>query len=171
MIQILNGTALKIRLDKPADFSWTYDRWLIDGKEIDVKKAGTSSEAVKEIVHLHEGVIHHEWYNWGQITKRYDLSHDGKPIRRLFYLNGELARREFHNQDGIHTSTEIFDTDGYITESILYRTVDEKRSEYDHWWYERGMPMKYIGKRRHHTASPKGAGTYVREGEQWVKKN
>lgn len=170
-IQILNSTILKIRLDKPADFSWTYERWLVDGKEVDVKKAGTSSEAVKEIVHPDEGVIHSEWYNWGQITKRHDLNHEGKSIRRLFYLNGRLARREFHNRDGIHTSTEIFDPKGYITESILYRTVDGKRSEYDHWWYERGMPMKYIGKRRHHTGSPKGAGTYVKEGEQWVKKD
>jgi len=170
-LQIQNKATLRIRYDKPADFSWTYDRWLIDGREADIEKAEKSAEAIKEIVHLYDGVIHREWYNWGQITKRYDLNHEGKAIRRLFYLDSKLARREFHNRDGVHTSTEIFDPEGYITESILYRIDDGKRSEYSHWWYEQGMPMKYIGKRRHHTGSPKGAGTYIKEGNNWVKKD
>jgi len=168
-LQTQNKAILRVRYDKPADFSWTYDKWLVDGKKVDKEKAEKYAEAVKEIVHLYDGVIHREWYNWGQITKRYDLNHEGKSIRRLFYHNGKLVRREYHNRDGVHVSTEHFDADGYITESILYRTVDGKSREFRHWWYEHGIPIKLIGSAPN--ASPKGPGIYVKEGENWVKKD
>jgi len=72
-IQIKSPIKLRIRYDKPADFSWTSDRWLVNDKEVSKEEAARSEEAVREIVHLIEGVMHREWYNWGQITKRYDL--------------------------------------------------------------------------------------------------
>ncbi len=162
---------LRIRFDKPADFSWTSERWLVNDKEVSEEDAVRSEEAVKEIVHLVEGVIHREWYNWGQIIKRYDLNYEGKPIRRLFYKNGKLARREYHNSDGIHVSTEFFDPDGYyITESIQYRIVDGKSQENGHFRYENGMPVKFIGRGGRH-AAPQGYGIYVKEGDPWVKKD
>ena len=68
-----------------------------------------SENAVKETVHLVDGVIHREWYTWGQIVRRHDLNEDGQAIRRLFYHNGVLLRREFHNREGEHVSTELFD--------------------------------------------------------------
>ncbi len=168
-LQVNSTAALKVRWDKPADFSWTYDRWLVDGKEVDIKKAEKSVEAVKEIIHLLDGVIHREWYNWGQIKKRYDLNDEGKPIRRLFYKGVKLSRREFYNRDGVHISTEIFDSYGYITESIQYQIRNGKSVEVTHWWYEKAMPVKLIGNAG--KASPEGAGVYMKEGEKWVKQN
>ncbi len=113
-------------------------------------------------------MIHREWYNWGQITKRYDLNYEGKPIRRLFYQNGKLSRREYHNSDGIHLSTEFFNKDGYITESILYRNTDGKSEERSHFWFERGMPLRFTGIGVRGSAR-KGPGTYIKEGNKWVK--
>jgi len=169
-IQIEKPEKLRIRYDKPADFFWIAERYLVDEKEVSEEEAKRSVKAVKEIVHLIEGVIHHEWYNWGQITKRFDLNSEKKPIRRLFYQNSKLVRREYHNRDGFHVSTEFFDTDGYITETIQYRMVDGKSQEHSHYWYERGMPVKHIGNSVRHSA-PLGSGTYVKEGDRWVKKD
>jgi len=166
-LEIRTGAKLYIRSDKPADFSWIHDRWLVDGKEVSPKDAQQSPEAVKEIVHLVDGVIHRQWYSNGQISKRYDLNLEGKPIRRLFYQNGKLARREYHNRDGHHLSTEFFGPDGYITESVQYRDSEQ----FSHWWYERGMPVRYVGRGdRGATSVPKGPGTYLKEGNNWVKK-
>lgn len=164
-LKIQNTAALKILLHKPADFSWTSDRWLVEGKVVSKEEAKRSAEAVKEIVHLHDGVIHREWYNWGKIIKRYDLNLEGKPIRHLFYQNGKLARREYHNSNGIHVSTEFFSPDGYITESIRYYLLEGKSYESSHWWYERGMPVKNI------RGSLTGYEVYLKDGkDRWVKK-
>ncbi len=163
-VKIQNNITLKILHDKPADFSWTYDRWLVDRKEVSEEEAKNSIEAVREIVHLHDGVIHREWYNWGQIIKRYDLNLEWKPIRRLFYQNSKLTRRELHNRDGIHFSTEFFDPDGYITESIQYRMVSGELNEYRHWWYEKGVSVKSVRN------SSGGAEIYTKDGNRWLKK-
>ena len=77
-----------------------------------------AEDALREIVHKYDGVIHRELYNRGEIVRRYDLNADGRAIRRLFYREGRLARREFHNRDGIHTSTEHFNAGGWIAESL-----------------------------------------------------
>ena len=157
---------LRVCSDAPDDFSWTADRWLVDGQQVSVEAAKRSAEAVREIVHRHDGVIHREWHDHGQIRRRHDLSSEGKVIRRLFYQDGVLARREYHNREGNHVSTELFDPDGYITESIQYR--DSEPAE--HFWFERGMPVKFTGSRSHH-AAPHGRGTYVKKGDNWVKQN
>ena len=65
---------LKVLEYKPSDFSWAYDRWRVGGKEVSEEDAERAAESVKEIVHLYDGVIHWEWYNWGQIVRRYDLN-------------------------------------------------------------------------------------------------
>ncbi|MFC2076479.1 hypothetical protein ACFLT7_05300 [candidate division KSB1 bacterium] len=170
-LEIERAGALRIRTDKPADFHWTSDRWSVGGEQVDKAAADKSPGAIKEIVHRYDGVIHREWYIWGVLTQRHDLNKDGKAIRRLFYRDGRLARREYHKKDGFHSSTELFDAEGWITESILYRRIDGKQTEYSHWWYDKGMPEKYIGRRRHHTASPDGPGVYAREGNNWVRKS
>ncbi len=167
-IVIKNPIKLRIIQDKPADFSWTYDRWLVEGKEVSPAKAKISQKSVREVVHRIEGTIHREWYNWGQIVQRNDLNADGKPIRCLFYTNGKLARREYHNRDGFHVSTEFFDADGYITEAIQYQVRNGVSDERSHFWFEKGMPVKHIGVGGRH-ASPMGKGIYIKEGEKWVK--
>ena len=103
-----------------------------------------------------------------KIVKRHDLNADGRPIRRLFYRNSLLARREYHDREGIHQSTEYFDTDGYITESVRYEMRGESQTERTHWWYENGMPEKLIGSEGHNEFT-KTKDLYVRDGENWVK--
>ena len=160
-LQLTGGTTLRVRQDKPSDFSWTVDRWLMAGKEVSAKNAKRASEAVKEIVHRYDGVIQREWYNWGQILKRHDLDLEGKPTRHLYYQNSVLARREYHKRDGSHVSTEHFAPDGYITESVRYRTVDGKSLEISHWWYEKAVPVRNISR---------GA-VFERDGSRWVRKS
>ncbi len=163
-LKVREGINLKTLLDKPADFSWTYDRWLKSGKEVSEEDAEQSEEAVREIVHLLDGVIHREWYNWGQISRRYDINLEGKPIRRLFYQNGRLARRELHHRSGMHVSTEFFAPDGYITESIQYRSVNGNSYGFNHWWYEKGAPVKNVRK------SGERTDIYIKDGNRWLKK-
>lgn len=159
-LKIENSKTLKVLIDKPVDFSWTYDRWLVNGKEVSEEEANQSEEAFKEIVHLYDGIIHRELHNRGQITKRYDLNLEGKPTRRLFYQNGKLVRRELHHRDSRHVSTEFFDPDGYITESIQYSTGSGRTYEYAHWWYEKAVPVRAV----------KGGVIYEKDGSRWVKK-
>ncbi|UCE07366.1 MAG: hypothetical protein JSW07_04870 [bacterium] len=94
-LKIDNNKTLKVLPDKSTDFSWTYDRWLVNEKEVSEEEANRTEEAVKEIVHLYDWIFHREWYKCGQITRRYDLNIEGKPTRRLFYQNGKLARWEW----------------------------------------------------------------------------
>jgi hypothetical protein len=97
------------------------------------------------------------------------LNTDGKPIRRLFYTDGRLARREDHTREDRHRSTELFGDGDYITEQIIY---DSDGGEDAHFWYERGVPMKYSGSGRGNTAiqaAPEGPGTYVNQDGVWTK--
>ena len=157
---IEQSATLKILENKPADFSWTGDRWSVNGEKVSRKAAMHSEKARRKIVHLHDGVIHKEWYNWGKITKRYDLNLEGKPIRHLYYQSGKLARRELHKRNGDIVSAEYFDNDGYITESIQYRTDDGKTMETNHRWYKNAVPVK---------VAVRGS-IYKKDGSKWVKK-
>ncbi len=159
-LQITGGTTLRVRQDKPSDFSWTVDRWLVAGKEVSAKDATRAIEAVKEIVHRYDGVIQREWSKRGKIVKRHDLNLAGKPTRHLYYQNGRLARREYHKPDGRHVSTEYFAPDGYITESAQYKTVDGKSRESSHWWYVKAVPVKNIS----------GGAVFEKDGGRWVRK-
>jgi hypothetical protein len=159
-LQVGGNKNLIILQDKPLDFNWTYDKWFVDEKEVSAAKSKLAAESVKEIIHLYDGVIHREWYSMGQINKRVDLNVEGKPTRQLFYENGKLARRELHHRDGRHVSTEYFDPQGYITESIHKRLGSGRSYGYTRWWYEKGVPVK----------AEKGGELYNKEGSKWVKK-
>ena len=76
----------------------------------------------------------------------------GQSIRRLFYEQGRLARREYHDRDGNLVSTEHFSPDGYVTESIQHGSTPRQ------WRYERGVPLKYS----------RGSQIYVKDGTRWV---
>jgi len=159
-LQVENSRILKVLLDRPADFTWNRDRWMVNGKEVSAEQAKKSGEALKEIVHVYDGVIHREWYEWGQIVKRHDLNVEGKATRRLFYQNGKLAKRELHNRDERHVSTEFFDPEGYITETIENSLVNGKWKEYSHWWYEKAVAVRAV----------KNGVEYQKDGNRWVMK-
>jgi len=164
-IRLAEAATLKVRADRPDDFSWTHDRWLIGSERVEKAQALEASGAVREVVHRHDGVIHREWYERGSLVRRHDLDLDGEPIRRRFYEDGHLVRREYHSAEGEHITTEHFDADGFITESIHRR----RGQEYAHWWYIKGTPVQIVTQRGHHTAAADGKGTYVKQGIQWVK--
>jgi hypothetical protein len=150
-LTIAGPSKLRVRTDAPADFTWTKQRYLSRrGEEISREDALRAAEAIREIVHLNDGVIHRERLHDGQRTEREDLNLEGKPIRRLFYDGGKLARREYHDRDGNHISTEYFDTDGFIVQSIGHGSWK--------WTYKRGEPTSY--ERR--------SVRYVRNGDRWV---
>jgi hypothetical protein len=149
-VRLNAASDLHVLADRPGDFSWTRDRYLADGREVSSEEATRTANVVREIIHLHDGVIHQEWYRNGKLSQRHDLNSDGKAIRRLFYEDGTLTRREYHDRDGGPISTERFDKDGYITESIHGR---------NHWWYERGAPVRFTN----------GKETYFAAGDSWQR--
>jgi hypothetical protein len=151
-LRIQAAATLKVLDEIPANFSWTRERHMIRGGEVSEDEAMRSPEAVREIVHMHDGVIHREWLWHGQLMRRHDLNLDGKPIRRLHYRDGKLAERQYYDRDGGHVSTERFDADGFITESI--------RGRY-HWWYQRGVPQRFEN----------GAALFVNDGDRWIRKH
>lgn len=144
-LRVATPEKLQLLADPPKDFSWTSERWLENG-------------SVREIVHLHDGVIQHEWYRDGQLACCHDLNTEGKAIRRLTFENGKLAQREYHDREGKLVSREMFDTAGFITESIRFVQPGESPAEHDHWWYDRGMPVRQTTKN----------GEFVKQGDQWV---
>jgi hypothetical protein len=123
----------------------------VDGREVSAEEAMRRSKAVREIVHLRDGVIHREWLQQGQVTKRHDLNFDGTPIRHLYYQNERLFKREYYSRDRDHVSTELFDSEGFIAESIHGR---------NHWWYEQGVPKRFES----------GSSLFVKEGDHWIRK-
>jgi len=152
-LAVRRAAPVRVLSDSPADFAWTHDRYLVEGKEVTKEEAERAEESVRETVHLHDGVIGRAWYRRGQIVERHDLNLEGKPTRRLFYRDGKLARREYHDRHGNHVSTELFAPDGSITESIQHGSRPR------HWWYDRGVPLKYA----------RGSETYPKDGAPWVK--
>jgi len=165
-VRLQDAAVLTALAEAPQDFSWTRDRWLVDGQETDEQAAKAAPKATREILHRYDGVIHREWWVKGALVRRHDLDLDGKPIRRLFYEAGRLTRREYHSAAGEHVTTELFDADGYITESVHNRNG----REWNHWWYVKGTPVKLKTERGgHHTASPARGGVYIKQGIEWVK--
>jgi hypothetical protein len=158
-LKIEKSSNLIIRKDTPEDFSWTHDVWTVGGKRVSKDEAMREREALKEIVHLYDGIIHREWYGWGQIAKRFDLNKDGKPIRQQYYQTGQLARRELHNREGVHISTEYFDRDGNITEAFYNPIGTGFAYGYVHFWYENHEPIRAV----------RGNEMFVKVGERWVK--
>ena len=149
---VRDAGTLKVLSDAPADFSRTRNRYLVDGKEATEAAAHRAEKSVRETVHLDDGVIHREFFRDGEIVERHDLNLDGQPTRKLFYQNGKLAKREYHDRHARHVSTETFAPDGTITESIQHASSPR------HWRYASAMPTKYS----------RGSKTYVKKGTRWV---
>jgi hypothetical protein len=140
---------------------------MVNGQQATEAQANQAEEAIKETVHLHDGVIHRQIWHKGQLARQDDLNADGKPIRRLTYEAGKLAKREYLDRDGNLVSTERFDGDGYMTYSAGQRSYSRNQpawkrdsTGFSEWWYERGVPVKYR----------RGATSLAKEGDRWVVK-
>jgi hypothetical protein len=147
---------LQVLRDPPPDVSWTADRWLAGRQVVPEADARRAAEAVREIHHRHDGVIHRENYRNGVLTSRHDLNAKGEAVRRLTFEQGRLSQREYFQSGGERVSLELLDAEGFVTESVRYRGADE----IDHWWFERGMPVRQM----------RGREESVKQGEQWIIK-
>jgi hypothetical protein len=142
-IRVERSSSLAVLSAKPEDFSWTADRWT------------DTAATVKEVVHRYDGVIRREWYSNGAMVKSHDLNHEGKPIRRVEYRDSRIAVREYYTAEGLRTSRELFDASGFITETVHY--AKDGTNETDHWWFDRGMPVRQLRK----------GTTYVKQGDRF----
>ena len=136
-----SGATLHVLAEPPEGFFWTGDRWLVDSREAPAETAKRAPQAIREIVHVYDGVIHREWYESGVLTRRHDLGLEGDAIRRTGYTDGKLAVREYYDRDDVLLSREQFDAGGYITEWIRYASDGSERSR---WYYERGTPVRQV---------------------------
>jgi hypothetical protein len=168
-LETRSRSTLAVLREAPADFGWTDVRWVSDdGRSLNEAAAKTAAEAVRESVHLHDGVIQRQLWRGGLLLRQEDLNREGKPIRRLNYENGRLATREFLDRDGNLVSTERFDAEGFITRSAGQRAYSKgqpawKRdgaTTFAEWFYERGVPVRHV----------RGTTEIVREGSRYVIK-
>lgn len=159
-LQVAKASHVTVLADAPKDFSWTGERWLVGGREAPAPAAKAAPDAIRETVHLLDGVIQREWYQKGSLALRHDLNAAGKAIRRQTFRDGKLALREFFGPDGRQVSKEIFDAGGFVAESIRYAPKGDPPAEDDHWWYERGTPVRRVS----------GRDEFVKRGEDWAGK-
>jgi hypothetical protein len=150
---------IRVLADPPEDSSWTRRRWLVKTTEATPERAAKASEATCEIIHQTDGLLAREWYQRGVITRRHDLNVEGKAIRRVEYTDGKPATRDYFDREGQQTSREIFASDGSVTELVLFNRGNNVMPEADHWWYERGTPVRRVSFGQQ----------WVKQGEQWVQ--
>jgi hypothetical protein len=159
-LNLTTPVVLQVLADTPKGFSWTRDRWLVNNSETPAAAVAMAPEAVREIVHLYDGVIAREWYRKGVLTQHHDLNHEGKAIRRLTCESGKLTTHDYYNRDGEQVSRELFAPDGFITERIMMTKYGNTPGEADHWWFDKGTPVRRVA----------GRVEYVKEGEKWNQK-
>jgi hypothetical protein len=169
-LDVARATTLVVLADTPADFSWTSPRWLAtSGRPLAEREAKEASQATRETVHLHDGVIQRQHWQRGVLARQDDLNFEGQPIRRQTYEGGRLARREYLDRDGNLVSTELFDSAGFITESHGQRAYSQGQPAWKRdgatvnasWWYDRGVPVRY----------QRGATAFVKRGDRWVRED
>jgi hypothetical protein len=129
--------------ETPADFTWSTERW------------SDAARTCKEIVHSYDGVIRREYFTAGTLASAHDLNAAGKAIRRLTYRAGQIALREYYTAADLRISREVFAPEGNITETV--RLAADGTTEVEHWWFERGMPVKLVRAGR----------TYIKRGDRF----
>jgi len=158
-LRVAGAVSLRILATPPADFSWTMQRWTVAENVVSADVAGKAPAAVRELVHRHDGVIAREWYRAGVLTLRHDLDRAGRPARQLTYRDEKLTTRDYADRAGRRVSREVFEPEAYIVETIVYEAATGE--EKDHWWFERGMPVRQI----------KNGREFGRTGDRWSAKS
>jgi hypothetical protein len=163
-VAIQGDLRLDVLPESPIDFKWTQDRWLLNGEEVSAAEAQSAAFAIREIVHLYDGVIHRESYQFGQMIQRNDLNQSGTAIRRQYYQSNQLIRREYHGGGRLQT-TELFDDQSLISKVIRHDSGGGERSRIV---FEQGTPVEYTGQ-SFMSYTPDGPGSYRKSGDKWVR--
>ncbi len=158
-LKISKATELAILEDQPEDFSWTHDVWKVAGNTVTAEKALTAPTAMRETVHLQDGIIALEAYSKGVLIRRDDLDHEGIARRKQYYKSGALTKRDYFTDEGI-ISRELFDPHGWKTEETIWRYKNGKQTVFEQWWYKEGTPVKRV---------MNGGSVFVKDGEKWVR--
>lgn len=158
-LQIAAGTRLKVLTEPPEDFSWTSVAWRVDGRLAAEQEAMAAPEAIRETLHLHDGIIRRERWERGKMVYAEDLNATGSATRRCTYDGDRMLEREYWTPQDQRVSFEIFDADGFKTEQIQWRHDRRPDEESDHWWYDRGWPVRRV----------KQNDTWERQGDDWVQ--
>jgi hypothetical protein len=161
MLIVKEPTEIRVLAAPPEESSWTQPRWLVNGNEATHQEASLAAAAECEIIHRIDGPIAREWYERGKLVRRHDLNAEGKAIRRLAYADGKLETRDYFDRMGQHVSREVFAPDGFITELILFHRGPRGTAETDHWWYERGTPVRRMI----------GGWLWSKQGENWTQES
>lgn len=157
VVRLTPGVTMKVLAEAPAAFNWTREQWLIDAREVSPDQGMKATEAVREALHRFDGAIARGRYVKGVIAEHHDLNAEGKAIRRLTYEGGKLTKREYFNRDDQRVSSQLFAPDGFITETIGLGNNGGREVETDHWWFEKGTPVRRMS----------GGVEYVKDGEVW----
>lgn len=143
VLAVGHAAALEVLTEAPHDFAWTVERWVDKGR------------TQKEAGHLYDGVIRRESYEGGNLGKASDLNLAGTAIRRVTFRDGKMALREYYTATEVRVSREVFQPDGSITETARY--LADGATEADHWWFDRGMPVKLASRGK----------TYIKRGDRF----
>jgi hypothetical protein len=153
----------------PGDFSWLVDYWLVGNSFVTEAQAIASAVSAKIRIHLSEGLLSNETWNYANLIQRETTDYFGVVTMKEYYNNDsgvdKLYLKEFYKDPskvidvdtgdtkvGI-VSEEIFDVDtGYKLSSKQWRYDDngfhsdmKKRAKLSHeWFYENAVPMIYI---------------------------
>jgi len=137
------------------------------GATTDEAAARAASFARRVTVPRIDGVIATAEFESGEMESLFDLSEDGKAIRRCFYEGGRMVRREYYTRDGRIDARELFDGDGSITEQMIHFHGGETPDM--HWFFKKGVPQKLVTQVLDKRAAKEGPGTYEKQGLHWVK--
>lgn len=151
------AATVEVLAEPPEGFSWTRERRLVGEREVSVGEVGGAVEFVREVVHRYDGVVARQRYRDGVLVEHHDLNGGGKAIRRIVYEGGKPRSREYTSAEGRLVAREIFGSDGFLVETIRYAPLGEG-AESDHWWFERGMPMR----------QQRGRQEWLKQGDRWV---
>ncbi len=158
---------IRILKSKPDDFSWTNYRWTVQDRETNQRAALAAPTATRETVHWLDGVIATAEFEDGEMKSHFDLNKDGQAIRRCYYDKGQMVKREYYTRDGKLDARELFNDEGFITEQMMRyhggKTPDE------HWFFDKGVPQRFISQVRKSRTARQGPGTYEGRGLDWIK--
>ena len=164
-VRIEAPARLTVLAEIPEDFSWIVDQWRVQDRFCTRDEGLAAPEATREVLQRAEGVFRVERYERGTLVYAEDVNADGFACRRDGYADGVLAAREiWQPMEGASPrirTRELYAPDGFITEEMHFGYPEpDEPVVVDHWWYDRGMPVR---RERY------GGAVWEKQDEDWVR--